>query len=214
MTEQLLKLIADKYPLTETDVGEFAEVKASGMKFHIRAFRAEGLGIVSEMRAKGMLGLMKMDSVIVDPFLVDLPLYSYDRIRAMGNDVLIAELYDTLLTPFDESKLNEVKAKFASLPERDPGKHWYDDIKLKSSISKKGKKKNSASVDALALKHFETYLASPAPQADEQRKREKARYYVNGLLEKGGPSTDAFVKAIGKEKTKELFEKYLFGTEN
>ena len=43
-------------------------------------------------------------------------------------------------------------------------------------------------------------------------KQEKARVYVNGLLEKGGPSTDVFKKSIGEAKTRELFERILFGT--
>jgi hypothetical protein len=214
MTDKILDLIAAKFPLTELDVGEFATVKAGGMKFRIRAFRADGLGTVSEMRAVGMLGLMKMDSVIIDPVVIDLPLYSYDRIKVMSNDVLITELYDTMISPFDETKLNDVKAEYAAIPERDAGEHWYDDIKLSSSISKKGKKKDSASIDALAIKHLTAYLSAPAPKIDESAKREKARYYVKGLLNNGGPSTDVFVKTLGKEKTEELFVKYLFGTDN
>lgn len=45
------------------------------------------------------------------------------------------------------------------------------------------------------------------------KKREKTEYYANGLLERGGPSTDVFKKSLGKEKTEELFKKVLFGTE-
>ena len=35
---------------------------------------------------------------------------------------------------------------------------------------------------------------------------------VNGLLEKGGPSTDVFKKELGEEKTAQLFREVLFGT--
>jgi hypothetical protein len=40
-----------------------------------------------------------------------------------------------------------------------------------------------------------------------------AAVYVNGLLEKGGPSTDVFKKELGVEKTTKLFRKILFGIE-
>ena len=43
-------------------------------------------------------------------------------------------------------------------------------------------------------------------------KLEKASLYVEGLISKGGPSTDAFKKAIGEERTAELFRNILFGT--
>ena len=98
------------------------------------------------------------------------------------------------------------------MPERDPGEHWYDDIKLKSSISKKGKKVQSPHFDELTMQHFEAYLSTGETTSDASVKQKKAEYYVNGLLEKGGPSTDVFKKALGVEKTTELFKNILFGT--
>lgn len=213
MTDKLLNVLKEKYELTEVAVNGIATLKANGMTFAIRAFKAEGLGHVSVMRAKGFFGLMKMDTLIVNPYDVDLPLYSYDRIYAAGNDTLIVELYDTLLVAYDEERLQAVKSEYTDLAERDPGEHWYDGIKLAASISKKGKKKQSGRFDELALRHFEAYLSGEvAVVSDVKAKQEKASYYVNGLLEKGGPSTDVFKKALGEEKTAELFEKILFGT--
>ena len=95
MTEKLLDIIRAKHELSPLEVGEFVSLKAKGMRFSIRAFRAEGLGHVSVMRARGFFGLMRMDTLMIVPEQKDLPLYSYDRIHAMGNDTLIIELYDT-----------------------------------------------------------------------------------------------------------------------
>ena len=215
MTDRLLTLINEKYPITEIDCGEFAEMKIKGMKFKISAYKAEGLGHVSVMRASGMMGLMKMDTLIINPTEIDLPLYSYDRIFALGNDTLIIELYDTLVGKYSESGMLEVKAreKYSTIPERDPGEHWYDSIKLQSSISNKGKKKHLKLMNELTEKHFAAYFAGGnTPVADGEAKRDKAGIYVNGLIEKGGPSTDVFKGAIGEKKTRELFESVLFGT--
>ena len=214
MTSILLQKIAEKYPLKAIDAGEFSSLSASGMKFSISAYYAEGLGHVSFMSAKGFFGLMKMDTLIINPTELDLPLYSYDRIFAMGNDTLIVELYDTLLGDFDESGLNTAKEKYSAISERDPGEHWYDSIKLKSSISKKGKKKDIKSLDELTILHFDSYLESVASAvSDKKAKLDKASVYVEGLLEKGGPSTDVFKKTLGEEKCAKLFRKILFGTE-
>ena len=213
MTNKLLNIIKGSFPLTEIDCGEFAKMKVSGMNFEITAFKAEGLGHISVMRASGFMGLMKMDTLIINPREIDLPLYSYDRIFAMGNDTLITELYDTMVGDYSDESLIKVKDSYTDLAERDPGEHWYDSIKLPSSISKKGKKNHTARLDELTVKHFEAYLASSAAAVtDKATKQEKARAYVNGLLEKGGPSTDVFKKSIGEAKTRELFENILFGT--
>jgi hypothetical protein len=140
MTEKMLTLISAQFPLKELSCGEFARQKVSGMHFQIRRFHAEGLGSVSEMRAVGFFGLMKMYTLIITPTEKDMPLYSYDRVLAMGNDTLIFELYDTLLGETALSGLEKVKDTYKELPTHDLGKHWYDEIKLSVSLSKKGKK--------------------------------------------------------------------------
>ena len=214
MTDKLLDILKGKYTLTKLDAGEFASLKASGMKFSVEAYCAEGLGHVSVMRAKGFFGLMKMDTLMIVPTDIDLPLYSYDRIYAMGNDTLIVELYNTLITDTDLSALDGVKAKFADLPERDPGEHWYDSIKLAQSISKKGKKALKNSFDAFAEEHFNAYINTNADQVTlTAEKKELSARYVDGLLSQGGPSTDVFKKELGQEKTSLLFKQVLFGTD-
>lgn len=211
MTNKILDILKTRFTLTLIDAGDMATLKASGMTFKVEAYLAEGLGHVSVMRAKGFFGLMKMDTLIINPTELDLPLYSYDRILAMGNDTLIVELYDTLVGNYSENGMKAVKEEFASLPERDPGEHWYDSIKLPSSISKKGKKITSE-LDKMTLEHFKSYLSSSdIPVEDTESKKKKAAVYVNGLLEKGGPSTDVFKKQLGIEKTTKLFREILFG---
>lgn len=189
-------------------------LKVSGMTFDIQAFRVAGLGHVSSMVAKGFFGLMKMDTLIIVPTDVDMPLYSYDRINAMGNDTLIFELYDTLLGTTDLSALDEVKENCRALPEHDLGFHWYDSIKLPQSLSKKGKKQHTVAFDVCAMDYTRAYLkaAKAAVACDADAKRKKASVYVEGLLEHGGPSTDVFKKGIGKEKTADLFRRILFAT--
>ena len=214
MTDRLLSIIKEKYPLFEIDAGEFSTLKANGMKFTVKAYYAAGLGHVSVMKAKGFFGFMKMDTLMIVPKEKDLPLYSYDRIYAMGNDTLIIELYDTFIEKLDLSALDKVRSKFSYLAERDPGEHWYDKIKLPQSISKKGKKVQTGDLDALTAEHFLVYLNAPASDvSDIAKKIELSARYVNGLLSQGGPSTDVFKKSLGIEKTQNLFQKILFGIE-
>ena len=214
MIQKMLRTITAKNHLNAITIGEYAKMKVGVMSFQIWAFHAEGLGHVSAMQASGMFGLMKMDTLIINPTEKDMPLFSYDRVHAMGNDTLIYELYDTILEKADLNRVEDVKEKYRHLPDHDLGEHWYDSIKLAISLSKKGKKVHSAAFDACAMEYLEAYLedAAEADYCEPAGKKEKASVYVEGLLSNGGPSTDVFKKGIGGEKTAELFRNILFGT--
>ena len=217
MVVKILKLIEQRYPLSLKDVGEFKTFKAKGMTFLCDAFEAEGLGHVSVMQAKGFFGLMKMDTVVIAPENKDLPLLSYDRIVAMGNDTLIIELYDTM----GEEKaslglINSIKNKYRLLPERfaegEEPKHWYDSIRLPETTSKKGKKVDKKGFDAYAAEYIYSYLSLNAKECNVEEKKERTDVYVNGLLTEGGPATDIFKQEFGFGKTSDILKKVLFGT--
>ncbi|MBR2132791.1 MAG: hypothetical protein IJ955_09740 [Oscillospiraceae bacterium] len=214
MIPTMLTTIEKQFPLTAINPGSYRNMKVRGMKFHIQAFYAEGLGHVSCMTASGFFGLMKMDTLIITPTAVDMPLFSYDRVLAMGNDTLIFELYDTLLGETDLSALDAVKKKYRALPDHDLGQHWYDSIKLPVSLSKKGKKSRTFTFNVTAEEYLSAFLstAHSAPPCESTTKLEKSSVYVEGLLKNGGPSTDIFKKGIGTEKTSDLFRRILFGT--
>ncbi len=212
--DKMLEALQAKFTLNELDVGEFTKIKVKGMNFTIKRYHAKGIGNVSVMKAAGFFGLMKMDTLIINPTERDMPLFSYDRVLAMGNDTLILELYDTLLGETDLRQIKAVNKAYASLSNHDLGQHWYDNIKLSESASKKGKKKDTASFDEMARDYFKAYveLAGKAEECDSDAKKEKASVYVEGLLKNGGPSTDIFKQYYGEEKTAYLFRKILFGT--
>ncbi len=216
MIERILNEIGKKYPLTAKPVGEFEAFKASGMKFVCSAYEAEGLGHVSVMTASGFFGLMKMDTLVVCPETQDMPLLSYDRIYAMGNDTLIMELYDTQLAPLpDISKVNAVVEAHKSLPDRTlkdgPKEYWYDDIRFPQSVAKKGKRKHN--FDAFALEYVKAYLDTAGAPCQREKKIQKTAYYTEGLLSHGGAATDVLKKELGDEKTAKLLRSVLFGTE-
>lgn len=213
--DELIKIIKTHYELEPVNTSEYDGLKINGMRFDIKAYEAKNLGHISVMTAKGLFGLMKMDTIIITPSEADLPLLSYDRIKVMGNDILIAEPFDTVVDTDTLDNLDRLEAlvsKYDYLPYRDMGKHWYDDIKLSGCMSFKGKKNLSSTFNALAKEYLETYLSLPYVEvSDVALKKQKTLNYVNDLIENGGPSTNVFIKAIGKEKTKKLFYQVLFG---
>lgn len=208
----MLAVLKEKHALKQLDVGEWENIKAKGMKFHVQAFEAEGLGHICFMEAKGMMGMMKMDTIVITPKKVDLPLMSFDRVSAGSNRVLIAELYDTVLASTDCKAIEEEKNKSTSLLIKEEKPHWYDNLRLPESAHYKGKKKQGAEINERALGILNAYLALEAkPVKDAEAKNNKSLVYINGLLENGGPATDVFKKQFGDEKTAEFFHKVFFG---
>lgn len=213
MTDKLLNLIREKYVLEEIDAKDLPYLKTRVINFSIQAYKAIGLGHVSVMRSEDILGLMKMDTIIVNPREIDLPLYSCDYIYTPTDNTLVIKLYDTMVGSYSEEHLMNVKSEYQDLADRDSGAHWYDDIKLASSISKSGDADQRSRFDELTLRFFRVYLSKSPIVTDMAEKQLKTRDYVEGLLRHCGPSTDVFIKEFGNQKTTRFYRTILFGTE-
>lgn len=133
-------------------------------------------------------------------------------------DTFILEFYNTMLDETAENYKNYMellekeKERIADIPAHDLGKYWYDPIKLAASDSKRAKKCGER-LDKQYQRALELYvqMLKDAPAAAPSDKMAKSYAYVDGLFKNGGPSTDAFVKAIGAEKARDMFETVIFG---
>ena len=72
------------FEITENDIGSDAVLKKSMMKFVTRTYDIKDYGHLCVMNMEGMLGLMKMETVILVPLDRDVPLVDFDYISAMG----------------------------------------------------------------------------------------------------------------------------------
>ena len=214
MLEPVLQLFKNEFAFREVEDSEYRSFKVAGMKFEVTGYEVEGIGRASVMNAKGMAGLMKMSTVIVNPTKVDLPLFSADMIKAAGNDILFAEMYDTCIDfKPDEEPFEKIKEKYAHLQDREMDPRWYDGIRYGCSVAKKVSSKEDGDIQALTLEFAKAYLdmMKAAPPCDAEEKLKKARAYSRGLIEHGGAASDSFLKAWGREKTQDFFDKVLFG---
>lgn len=211
MIDLLQKTVQSRCAVTERDVGGYARIRKNGMTFRIHAYEAAGLGRFSSVSMTAMLGLMKMETVVFTPLTRKMPLLSFDRIKAMGNDTLLLELYDTGAGKPDLSALDDVKAAAGDLPDHDLGTHWYDPLKLSPSLAKRGKKCGEAYRD-LCDRYFEAYFTAldGAESCTPEEARKGVAAYVDGLFANGGPSTDQFKKILGEAAARDLFDAYIF----
>ncbi len=215
--KDLVSRIEKAFKLSERPSGEFASLKVGPMKFSTSHWDGGLLGNVSVMEAKGMMGLMRMETLVINPVLIDMPLLSLDLVVAMGKVSMFAELYDTTVDGFGQEAMLKVKKGLSSLADRPVKANWYDDIRLGCSIVKESKKKDLVLVEKGFSDYLDAYLskASACCEITDHdklgKKRANVNAYVDGLLSHGGPSTDVFMKKLGPEKTAAFFHEVLFG---
>ncbi|MBR2281690.1 MAG: hypothetical protein IJ863_03600 [Spirochaetales bacterium] len=214
LIETFLDSIGNRFPMKELPAGEFSEAKVSIMRFRIRHWDAGLLGNVSYMCTDG---LMKMESLIINPTRIDMPLLSMDTILAMGRLSVYAEIYDTTVNGFDQKGCQAAKDSLSGYSEVQAKPHWYDGIKLPCSMAKKVRTTDSESMGKGLERFLEAYVSSAVTASEITdptvlaEKTKRCNAYVDGLLANGGPSTDVFLKKYGKERTAQLYHDVLFG---
>ena len=214
MQEVIISGMQSLYGLEPVIGNKYAKIDKSGMHFKITTYEVKGFGYLSVIDMKAMLGLMKMESVVLNATHRDLPLYSGDLILVAGKCTLLQEFYNTMIDPMSEdakAPYRRVKAKYKDLPPYETGPHWYDEIRYDFTLgaSDKGLKEKERQI---TKDYFDAYLenVAAAPACDPAEKKAKTAAYVDGLFKNGGPAVDQFKKLIGEEAAREVFEKYVF----
>ena len=210
---KILEELKKNYEFEEKDCGDFKELSVSGMTFKNSSFYAKGLGNVAIMNIDDGKGIMKMDTLIINPFEIDAPMLSYDCISMMGTNILYLEPFDTTINhDFNTESMNNVAIKYNEIIENNPQQErWYDSMRLPGTIFKKTT--DTENLTKLLDEYYKAYISTlkETKTCDIELKKEKAATYSNGLIVNGGPATDPFLQTFGKEKTQEFFKQVLFG---
>lgn len=163
-----------------------------------------------------MLGLMRMETVVLSVTHRDAPLINLDYVKAAGKETQIVELYNTQIA----SEAEELQEAFRKIRERDAdladytsaGKHWYDDILYPCSYHKTGKGISDRLAGA-ARDCAGTYLSllSSAPACDPAEKQDKTRTFAETLLKSGGPAVDQVTKLFGHDTAERMILRHMYG---
>ncbi|MBO4832271.1 MAG: hypothetical protein J5569_07420 [Oscillospiraceae bacterium] len=214
MKDLIISELGRDYTVKERDTGRYGVLKKSGMTFRISSYDVEGLGSMSVIDMKAMLGLMQMESVILTAEEKDLPLFSMDFIKAAGKCTLLEEFYDNMIDPLDDVsavKYRQVKMRYSYLPKYETESRWYDGIRYDFTLGATDKRLKALK-EEITAEYLAAYLdnAKRATPADPAVKKAKTAQYVDGLFRNGGPAVDQFKKLFGEETAREVFERFVF----
>ncbi|MBP3677668.1 MAG: hypothetical protein J6I97_04910 [Agathobacter sp.] len=217
----VLAKLNEDYAVTPVDVGSYKKMKIYGiMKFDVEQYHIADIGNLSIMRMNA-LGLMQMATIVITPQDKNLPLLSADYMYILSNRKAYLEFYDVVAEK-DEAyhellnALTVAKDKYTHLEDIQASEAWYADL-LTVTTYKAAKPESDADIKNLLIDSLDVYLkhAKKLPLLTAEEKAEKLDItvkYTDGLIEKGGISTDVFKKELGPEETKNFFDNIFFGT--
>ena len=216
MNEELLAQLKNTYRVTENDIGEDAKLSAKGMTFTLRTFEAENLGHVCLLSMSGMLGLMKMQTFVLSPETVDLPLLNMDRISVLLRKTQMVEFYRTLLSPEDENNTAEyqwIRNRDADLKAYESGAHWYDSLLAPYSYARVSSGFGAKRFDNTCSEYMREYIRRCRIEnpCDKAAKMEKTRAFARQLIDEGGPAVSQFEKLFGHEVTERIVLHHMYG---
>ena len=218
--DAVLSELEANYTVTACDAGEYEEMKLFGlMKFDVDQYDIEELGNLSIMRVN--MGVMQMATVVITPKEKNMPLLSADYMYILSNRKSYLEFYDVVKEKDEQynqllTALSEVQNEYAYLEDIEASEAWYEHLLTVTSY-KAGTVASDKDLQGLLVDSMEVYLehSKELPllsQKEETEKMEITIEYTDGLIEKGGISTDVFKNALGEEETKKFFDNVFFGT--
>lgn len=219
--DAVLAKLKENFNVTPIDIGNYKKMKIYGiMKFDVEQYHIKDIGNLSIMRMNA-LGLMQMATVVITPQDKNLPLFSADYMYILSNRKAYLEFYDVVDKKDDNyhtllNALSKGLEKYKHLENIETSEAWYAHLLTVTSY-KGGKPDADESLKNMLLDSLATYLnhAKQLPLLTPEEKAKKKAItvaYTDGLIDKGGISTDVFKKQLGPEETKNFFDNIFFGT--
>ena len=211
------------FELIPGNIGADAHLSKRGMTFDTKSCEIKGVGHLCVMRMNAFMGLMKMETIVIAPTKVDMPLFNVDWVSAFGTETLIAELYDTQLEPWpgeEQKKFEEIQEEYLDVEDNESGEHWYDSVLYPVSIHKKGKgltdRFNDAAkdyIDLFAAELAELSEPAAAGKCPADLKRARVGDFARTLVENDGPAVNMMAKLFGEETMRRIVLKHMYGVE-
>lgn len=218
--DAVLAELNEHYTVTPRDPGEYRNMKVYGiMKFKVEQYDIEEIGNLSIMRVN--MGVMQMATAVITPRDKNMPLLSADFMYILSNRKAYLEFYDVVKEKDDAynqllTSLAGVLKNYEHLENVETTPAWYADLLTVTSY-KGGKSDVDADLEKMLTDSIKTYAehSKSLPLLSGSEKEEKIAIttaYTDGLIEKGGISTDVFKSSLGDEVTKHFFDNVFFGT--
>ncbi len=221
LIDESLAEISKHYNVEPVSAEGYDEIRIYGiMNFHVKHYNIEDVGNLLVMNVNA--GFMQMASIIITPKEKNLPMLSSDYMYILGNRKSYLEYYNLVENAEDEKYTSmmdgfaDVLKNYSQYEEDERGEYWSDSL-VTVGAYKLSKPSDDDTLKQMMLDSLNAYLSASKnlPQLDEDARNGKiavTKEYTENLIKNGGISTDAFKEHLGEDKTRDFFDKVMFGT--
>lgn len=182
MLDKVIDRFKKEYRMKTVNPGQYGKLVIQGVNFTLECYDADGLGRVSVMHVKGLLGLIKREILVISPLECEMPVVTFERYKAIGRETFIWKQND-FINPVECVKVEGKKKELAE----------YD-----------------ASVDGRIQEYIDK--AKAAKPCNELERREPIFEYVDEIIDSAGLSAEYFLANYGIEHTIKVYHNFMFGT--
>jgi len=193
------------------------------LKFVIKSQQDERFKRVNILDATIAL-FMKMYTLLILPnYNYNLPMLSVDIIFIGGKRIFVIEIIDpahikdeNLETHYE--KMRAWKQKVEGLEKMEVGMQWAEDVVTDFSIHRRAERTDDKLLFEVYKNYLDIYIdmaknSQPLSPGLSEKVQQGMEWYVNTLLEKGGPAVNLFKTILGPEKQKEYVRTVMFGVD-
>jgi hypothetical protein len=214
-----MDMLNSNYNLREMDCGEFSNLQIQSISYNVKQYEIGGVGNLLVMESKDSPKL-QMLSFVITPYYKSLPLFSNDYIYVQQKRSFLIEYYDLVkeknsLYKSYMDKFQNIKDKYAALPDMELKECWYDSLKTVCTAKKISALQDDAILSAFTenvnlfidMEHSSECLS----ENDMAIKWRITQDYTDRLVDSGGVSTNVFKNTLGADATKAFFNDVFFG---
>lgn len=211
----VLRELQKNYQVKKQNIGAGAILKGNNLLIETQSYEIEKLGHLCILTMSGLMGLLRMETVVLSVREKDVPLIKMDAVQFASFKSRTVGLYDTLLSPLDgelERLCTIIKKKDSDLKDYEAEDHWVSSVKLPFSYAKATNRK-STRTELSSMKYLQAFLmeAENAEACDPAAKAEKIRSFAQGFLNSDEPMVVEMRRMFGDQPTERLVLDDMFG---
>ena len=196
MIEKYIERIEYEYPIKQTEIDEFRQIKISSLNGECKAYEVKNLGRVFTMDARSTFGLKRKELFVITPFDIDGPLFCLELNNGKN---LTIDFFDVMLDEsYNEDRTLAIKNKYSSFIQSRDKAQWSDTFRLKSSMIARFPDAKTAEecLDELLEAYLKALDLAHVSIAWEKKKQ--IGEFIEGLINNNDEAAETFIRQLGR----------------
>ncbi|MCQ2527924.1 MAG: hypothetical protein MJ108_02265 [Saccharofermentans sp.] len=216
-TEEIFNYITsacESQNATDDTLAEYKAMKYPRLipmfKIETKRFYIKDYGSVMVMSTSAMGGLMKLMTISCTPYEgKDVPYLLIDCMHMLKTNLAYVEYYDCTNKNLTNTRLDNLKSRYASIPDYNETPAWYVNERMDCSMIKGGKDVNSDDLLSMVKDSIDAYFDYVSGAPIDAKNIEGLSKFQHRMITDGNPSQPTMRKILGVEGADKFFTEYV-----